>query len=165
MHDFAERKRVAQLVGGQRPLLAEGLDVADEEPLRRRSVQRQRQVVLAERVVRELTDHRSGPHADQQREQALHEERADVAGVGRQRVVGAVGVTGGPLQRTRKRVEHRRDLVERRPSPLLPVDALAADAERGRDARRVRDARLRGPDDVVEARRATLGSISGSALG
>ena len=80
MHDLAQRERVAELVGGERPLLAERLDVAHEEALRRRSVQRERQVVLAERVVRELADHRARPHAEQQRQQALHQEGADVAG-------------------------------------------------------------------------------------
>ena len=79
VHDLAQRQRVAELVGRKGPLLAERFDVAHEEPLGRRAVQRQREVVLAEGVVRELADHRARPHAEQQRQQALHQERADVA--------------------------------------------------------------------------------------
>ena len=128
VHGLAQDERVAQLVGGKRPRLGEVVDVARDEHQRGRGLERERQVVLAERLVRELTDHPPGPHAEQHRQQVLHQEAEERFftgagfGVGRVRNIGA---GGGAAERARECFEHGREAVDRRARPSLAVDACA----------------------------------------
>ena len=116
-----------------------------------RARERERQVVLAERVVREQPDHRAGPHAEQHRQRAAasacrRTRRATSARRRRRcRPVARRATERAPRAR-RARARGRR--ASRATS--LPVDAARRNRERGGDAGRVRDRELRGAHDVVE---------------
>ena len=69
-----------QIVGVERPLLAERIEVGDEDGqvVARRTGDRQ--VVLAEVAGRQVPDHRAGGHAEHHRAEELHELREPLPG-------------------------------------------------------------------------------------
>ena len=94
------------------------------------------------------------PHAEEHRQQALHEEAE-------QRVLAALlalrgGLSGSRCRRASEcageRFEHGTETVERRRRPVLAVDRLARHREHCRDAGRVTDRALRGAHEALERR-------------
>ena len=149
VHDFAQRERVTELVDRQRPLLGERVDVADDEQLRRGARERQRQVVLAERVMREQSDHRAGPTAEQQRNERLHHHREQCVGRGLRRMLRR---TFDAAERVGQRNENGFEAVERFARPAAHDRRSASERSatrrcpsrrRPRAARRVRRRRTR----------------------
>ena len=104
--------------------------------------------------MRQLPDHPAAPHAEEHRQQALHEEAEH-------RVLARVGAFGRlfgigcrrPSECARERFEHRTEAVERRRRPVLPVHRLVRHGEHRGDAGRVPDRALRGAHETVERRR------------
>ena len=73
MHDLVDRDVEAEVLAGERPRRLELVDVLHHEHETGRVARRQRQVVAAERVLREVADHRPGLHAEQRGGEHLHD--------------------------------------------------------------------------------------------
>ena len=160
VHHLVNRDVEAQVGAIQRPRLLERVDVPDHEAQRRLVGARERKVVAAERMLREVAHHRAGLHAEQQgsehRQHAgehLHlvllARFAELAWVERPReLLGRERLA----KRRCQRFEHRAKCVEVQGRPVGSVQRALGSSERGGESRLGDDVGLRRERQLLELR-------------